>query len=240
MPLTSKPTRSDPAYSEDLDLAEAALEGEVEAVARVQEIVQAPTFAGWLIKRGATPAEADDLLGDLMTDCFGGERARGGLHRLLGRFNGGCTLKSFLHRVALNRLISLKRKQEKFATLGPAGEDEDRRGEDPIERIAAVPDLATEDQVLEILRDAVKAALAEVSQEKLVLFRLVHSYGVRQNQIAQMWEWHDAKVSRSMTGLAVELRDLIMAKVRDADPWLQVEWEDCLGIMGESIDLFDA
>jgi RNA polymerase sigma factor (sigma-70 family) len=240
--MSSNPcdTPSPPRHSDDLELAEAALEGDGESAREVGDLVKDPGFKRWLVSRGASPSEADDLLGDLLTDCFGGEKARGGLHRILGKFNGACTLKSFLHRIALNRLISLKRKQKLTVSL-----ERDSDDDQPDDRTLGVDDLpdggepVSEEEVVDLLRSAVVKALASVNQERLVLLRLIHSYRIPQNRVGQMWGWHDSKVSRNMATLIDELKGAILLAVREEDPWLQIEWDDFLGLCGESIDLFD-
>jgi RNA polymerase sigma factor (sigma-70 family) len=223
-------------YPEDMEIAEAALEGDPEAIGAVKETLDRGAIGRWLVKRGASETEAADLLADLFTDCFGGQKAHGGLHRLLGKFNGACRLESFLRRVALNRLISLKRKQRPTISLEQGDGADD--GRTPEESLRAEGSAETEDAVLELLRDSVLRAFAGADQEKFVLFRLCHSYGVSQKRISEMWGWHYSKVSRALATLGGELRDGIMAAVRETDPWLDIEWDDFLDLCGESIDLF--
>ena len=92
-----------------------------------------PDLVAALRSRGASHSEAADLIADLVGDCFGGERAKGGLHRLLARYNGSCPLPAFLRHVALHRLIDLKRKLSK-RKMAAVRDDDD---EDPLENIAA-------------------------------------------------------------------------------------------------------
>jgi RNA polymerase sigma factor (sigma-70 family) len=224
-------------YPDDLELAEAALEGDAGAVGNVKGLLQGSSLKGWLVRRGASGTEAEDLLADLFTDCFGGEKAKGGVHRLLGKFNGGCKLESFLRRVALNRLIGLKRKAK--PTVSIEGDTDDEDGPSQGERLAAPAVVVSEDAVVDVLREAVLGAFANVDQEKFVLFRLAHSYRLSQKKIGEMWGWHASKVSRNLSALGEELRESILAKVREADPWLELEWVDFLELCGETIDLFD-
>lgn len=222
-------------FPEDLETAEAALEGDVQAAERVARILRNPALEAWLVKRGATRTEATDLVGDLFADCFGGEKVKGGMHRLLGKFNGACRLDSFLRRVVMNRLISLKRKSRPSVSIDGDPDDEDGGRV----MLAAGPEVRSEDALVELLRAAVMHAFATVDQERLVLFRLVHSYRVPQQSLALMWGWHPAKVSRALSALLLELREKIMDEVRRADPWLHLQWEDFLELCGETNDLFD-
>lgn len=229
-----------PRYPDDLELAEAALEGDEEACRAVRDLVQSPGIKQRLVGRGARPSEADDILGDLLTDCFGGQKAKGGLHVILGKYNGACTLNSFFHLIAMNRLISLKRKQKRTVSLEKESDDDQFDGH-PL-GADDLPDpggVATEEAVIDTLRAALLKALPSVDQEKLVLLRLIHSYRVSQKKIGEMWGWSDAKVCRQMAALIEELRTATLAAVKELDPWLQVEWDDFVGLCRESNDLFD-
>jgi DNA-directed RNA polymerase specialized sigma24 family protein len=233
--------RTNDAGASDLELAESALDGDPQAAAKVLAMLRSPALGAFLRSRGATETEASDIIGNLCGDCFGGERAKGGMHRLLGRYNGACPLPAFLRRVAVNRLISLKRKQARWhepaGGAGEPGEAGARRviaGAEPGEPGAPGAD----EEIIPLLRDALQRAFAAVDAEKLVLFRLIHSHGVPQKRVAGMWGWHESKVSRAMEALRGELKDAILAEVRRRDAWLELQWDDFIGLCAESNDLF--
>lgn len=217
-----------PAPHADLDLAEAALEGDPEATATILGTLRAPELRASLISRGASPSEADDIIGDIAGDCFGGERAKGGLHRLLGRYNGGCPLSAYFRHIATNRLISIKRKRRPTVST----DDEDAR---ELPGAAATP---TDDALISLLRDALVVSLSRVDPEKLVLIRLIESYRIPQKQVGALLGWHETKMSRAKSDFLAELRTLVTEEIRKADPWLHLEWEDFLGLCAESVDLF--
>ncbi len=220
---------------DDLLLAEDALEGKPDAVARILEMLRSPDLTGFLKSRGATGTEADDLVGDIAGDCFGGERAKGGLHRLLGRYNGGCPLPVFLRHVALNRLVSLKRRQAALRETVDANEAAGACEDTPDPRFG--PELH-DDALIALLRDALKTALAKVDAEKLLLVRLIESYGVPQKRAGKLWGWDEPKVSRMKKDLLLELKLAIDEEVRRADPWIHLQWDDFVALCRESSDLF--
>jgi DNA-directed RNA polymerase specialized sigma24 family protein len=231
MEKTASPTRS---FTHDLELAESALEGDPEAVITVKELLDHPSLISSLIKRGASASEADEILGDLIGDCFGGQKAGGGLFCLLGKYNGTGPLAAFLRRAALFRLISRKR-QAKDTVPVSENHDSDSPGV-----ILASPDVHPEDDaVVDLLQNAVKHAFATADQENLVIFRLVHSYRIPQKKVAELWGWHQSKISRAMSSLILELKETILAHIQQQDPWLKLEWADFLALCSESIDLFD-
>jgi DNA-directed RNA polymerase specialized sigma24 family protein len=219
----------------DIEIAEAALDGEADAVAAVMEMLRSPALAAAIVARGATATEAHDLVNDLIGDCFGGERAKGGLHRLLGRYNGGCPLSAFFRRIATNRLISLKRASRPMVALDD-DEDGPRELPAPGGRLAAGAD----DALIALLRDAIARARERIDAEKLVLVRLMVAYEVPQKRLGTLMGWHESKISRAKTDLLAELRTRIMEEVRLADPWLELTWEDFMELCAESIDLFAA
>lgn len=213
----------------DLELAEDALSGDREAAEIVLGMLQAPELNAALRGRGASASEASDLVADLCGDCFGGERVKGGLHRLLGRYNGRCPLPAYFRHIAINRLISLKRKVRPTVST----DAEDAR-ELPSPAVDGTPDAA----LIALLREALKSALAGMDPERLVLIRLIESYGVPQKQIGSLLGWHESKISRAKKDFIEDLRDSVMEEIHRADPWLQLEWEDFLSLCAESIDLF--
>jgi RNA polymerase sigma factor (sigma-70 family) len=218
----------------DLVLAEHALEGDPVAVGRVLAMLRAPEFAAFLRGRGATATEAEDLIGNLIGDCFGGERAKGGLHRLLGRYNGACPLPAFLRRAAVNRLISLKRKQVLRREAEPARDDAGAAVLELPAREASEGD----EEIIPLLRETLHAAFAAVDPERMVLFRLVHTHGVPQKRVAAIWGWHESKVSRALEAVRVELKAAILDGIRRRDAWLDLRWEDFVALCSESNDLF--
>jgi RNA polymerase sigma factor (sigma-70 family) len=225
------------AVTEHLDLAEQALEGDPRALQSILEMLRSPDLVAALRSRGASDSEATDLIADLMGDCFGGERAKGGLHRLLERYNGSCPLPAFLRHVALHRLIDLKRKQAKRKVV-TARDDDD---EDPLANIAAPgggADEPADTSVVTLLREAITRTFASVEPEKLVLYRLVHSYGVPQKQVGALWGMPEWTISRKLDSLRDELQRGILAEIRRRDAWLELEWEDLMALCSESVELF--
>lgn len=214
----------------DFHFAEAALEGDAEAVGQILAMLRAPEFSAALRARGASSSEAEDIVGDLIGDCFGGQRTKGGLHRLLGRYNGRCPLPAYLRHISINRLISLKRKRR--ATVST--DDEDARDLPATDGNSAPSD----DALIGILREALLVTLARVDPEKLVIFRLIESYGIPQKRIGATFGWHETKISRVKPDFFDDLRGGILEEIKRADPWLQLEWEDFVALCAESVDLF--
>ena len=221
--------RTDSPPHSDLEMAESALDGEPEAVSAVHEMLRAPELTAYLRARGASPTVADDLIGDLIGDCFGGERAKGGLHRLLGRYNGGCPLPAFFRRVVLARFISRMRKERPSVSID---------GEDAPELADSAGQGDTEAVIVSFLLNAINRAKSRVDPENLVFVRLMVSYRVPQKRLGAVLGWHESKISRAKSQYIDELRSGILEEISRSDPWLQLEWEDFLALCSGSEDLF--
>ena len=211
------------------------MEGDLSAGRRVGELVLTGKRQAILVKRGATKEEAEEIQAELAKGCFTDTPDQGQLYGLLAKYSGKAPLDAYLNRVALNRLISLKRRK-KLETVSI-----DEKGEE--ERLsvqgARGPGVECEDEVVELLKRAVREAFAEVDQRSLVMLRLVQSYGLSQKRVGQVWGWNESMISRQMANLLVQLRESVIENVRSRDAWLHLEWEDFIALCGDSVDLFD-
>ena len=221
-------------FCADIDLAESAIEGDVGAGRQVGEMLLTGKLKAMLINRGASQDEAQEIQSELAAGCFSESPQRGMLFGLLAKYSGKAPLEAYLGRVALNRLISLKRR--KTPEMVSVDEEDSER---PAVQLSDNAGVQAEDEVTDLLREAVRNSLQRVNPEKLVLLRLVQSYQLSQKRVGQMWGWSESKISRNLGELLVSLREEIMAEVQRRDPWLEVEWEDFIALCGESIDLFD-
>tara|TARA_B100000809_G_C14632184_1_gene349006 strand:+ start:151 stop:390 length:240 start_codon:yes stop_codon:yes gene_type:complete len=67
-----------------------------------------------------------------------------------------------------------------------------------------------------------------------MLMRLVSIHGVRQESIAHSLGWSQSKVSRAIAGVMEEIRAKTMEELNKADPWLDLDWADFLGLCRNS------
>ncbi len=220
------------AHEEDIALVDAALAGDPKASAKIRS----GEITGWLTavlsKRGASQTEAHDLAADLIADCFG---ARDGKPPLLESYNGKGPLRGFLARAGINRLIDLKRRQkfqgnlpERNLESGPTDEFDLLAGDD----IDGTPDNA----LVDLLRDSLILAFSKCNPRDLMLMRLVAIHGVKQEAIAEMFGWSQSKVSRAIGGVMEEIRLKTLEEMRKSDPWLELEWDDFVGLCRSSSD----
>lgn len=190
-----------------------------------------------LIRRGATATEADDVVADLWADCFG---PAGGRRTLLERFGDKGSLKAFLTRTALNRLIDLKRRLRFRAELPQSGDDDGPgAGADPFDRLAGTdPVEPGGDLLIDLLRTAIMNTLASCDPEELLMLKLVSAHRVPQATVARMFNCSQSRVSRTLTALTGQIRQRTLAEIRRIDPWLEMEWDDFLALCADSVDFF--
>lgn len=209
-------------FQSDCDLVAAALDGDTTACSQISNDETTGWLHAVLVKRGASATEAADITADLMADCFG---AKKGKPPLLEKYNGKGKLRAFLTRSAINRLIDFKRHQKfegqlpsKNIDSPPTDEFDMLAGEE-----AAEPE---QDQLVDLIRDALLHAFAKCDPLHLVLMRLVVVYGVRQDLVGNLFGWSQSKVSRAISAVMHTIKDETMAEIKRADPWLELEWED--------------
>lgn len=220
----------------DMELVEQALAGQAEALGQVGEMLRDLRIPAMLRKRGASNEEADEVVSQLAEGCFAQTAETGQLRDLLGKYSGKGPLAAYLNRVALFRFISIKKGEQRK----PKSVSLESGSEEGLElQVGGLDSEESEDVIVELLQDALVKAFSEVDQEKLLLFRLVTGYHLKQKRVGEMWGWHETKVARSFGVLREEIRDRVLENIHKQDPWLTLTWEDFLSLCGESVDLFD-
>ncbi|NNM29363.1 MAG: hypothetical protein HKO57_07575, partial [Akkermansiaceae bacterium] len=211
---------------------ERALSGNKEAC----ELISSKDTITWLqsvlARRGASHTEAQDITADLFADCFAG---RDGKKPLLLSYNGGGTLRAFLSRAAINRLIDLKRRQKFQGNLPERGLEGAPTDEFDLLEGDSLSD-ETDDHLVGLLRDALVNAFRECNPRDLMFMRLVSIHGVRQETLAASLGWSQSKVSRAITGVMEEIREKTLAELKKADPWIELNWEDFIALCRNSTD----
>ena len=221
-----------PAGHPDLEFVHRVLDADETAAAQLRDRYQGK-IVGVLCVRGASKTEAEDLTADLWADCFS---PRHGGQPLLSKYNGRCALESWLITVAMHRLVDLKRRQT-FRVSVPPGEDS---SETFFERQPQPETRRSEEPLLVLLHDAINHAFAKRESDAVLMMKLVHVYQITQREIARMWGWHESKVSRAIEDARKGIESDILAEVKRKDPWLELQWDDFIGLCERSPELFAA
>ena len=174
-----------------------------------------------LIRLGAAPAEAEEIMADLWGDLFVPRST--GAPPLLASYAGRSSLSYWLSQAATHRFVDLKRK-------------ENRRKESPLdENTPAQEESLPFDQPFEnLIRMALREAFAQCDAEALVMLRLVYLHGVSQRDIGKAWQWRDCKVSRFLKKATDNLREAVLDHVKKVDAGFELKWDEVLEICEKS------
>ncbi|MBL9157752.1 MAG: sigma-70 family RNA polymerase sigma factor [Verrucomicrobiales bacterium] len=225
-------------FANQVDLINAALDGDDEAARVIQSPENRRRLHAFLVQRGASHSEAEEIGGDIWSEAFQSWR---GKPPLLGRFDGKGDIIAFLGRCALNRLVDLKRRGRfrgdlQEALSAPAGDLPDG-GFDQL--VGGTGHFGEVDNALvDLLRESLVRALAKAPPQELLMIKLVTLQGIQQKTVAEMWGWSRSKVCRAMAATLEQIRKDALAHIAEVDPWLEVEWEDIVDLCAQSAHVF--
>ena len=166
---------------------------------------------------GGTATEAEDIVSCLWADALVGSA---GKSPLLQRYGGDSSLSTWLKTVALNRLLTLKRRQKVRKETPLAGTPD-----------KVLIDLETgppEMNLLQLMRTAVEIAFSRCTNEQFVLLHLKLRDGLQYDELALMWRCSPATISRAVGSACVAIAETTRDFLRQVDPWLELKWEDFL------------
>ena len=224
------PVETPSRHEQDLGFVQRVLSGEASAATELRSRYHGK-LVGVLRSRGANQTEAEDLVADLWTDCFG---ARTNRPTLLTKYQGRCALESWLLTVATNRLVDLKRRQSFRVDVPPSPDSP----EDFFDRRPQPEKLTSEKPLLNLLREAIQRAFAKQDEDAVLMLKLVHLHQLSQREISRMWGWHESKVSRTLDTARQSVAKIILFELKKVDPWLELRWEDFVELCATSPDVF--
>ena len=210
--------RPDPHHS-DFALVEKCLAHEEGALAHLQETYRQPVTA-FLLKAGAQPVEAGETVATLWGDLLS-PSATGRIR--LGRYDGSCALLTWLNTVAMNALLTRKRidgRRERRFISRDSGDHQDSA-----EEVAA-----TEEPLIQLIREAVEFAFSNCPAENYVLLQLEYLDQLERDELARMFACSKATISRMLNAARLSIAESTMDYLRQRDPWLELRWEDFLDL----------
>ncbi|MGV3531820.1 MAG: RNA polymerase sigma factor, partial [Chthoniobacteraceae bacterium] len=188
----------------------------------------------YLLSRGAAPAEAREIVDSLWADCLVGTNER--RPRIAG-YLGASSLQTWLNVVAVNFFLSSRRQQARTNKLMPMrvhdtteAEGDGELGTEATLAMADEQRHTTEEPVITMLRQAIEQAFAQCTPEDFVLLQLSHSDGIRQHELAKIWDCDAATISRKLKRAGAEVAARILKHVEVSDPYLELEWSDFVEI----------
>lgn len=222
---------NDARHLNDFHLCHECLEGKSSAIEALQKEFGVVT-SSFLMGSGARAQEAREVVDGLWADLLA--PVEGGVPRL-SRYDGSCALQTWLNTVALNLLLTRKRKESRWNKLVDRLDAPAREGEVGTESMAgrladASPDEATEAPIIEIIRIAVETAFNTCDPEDFVLLQLRYCDGLLGAELGRMFGCHESKISRRIDKAEEIIAAATIEKIRESDPWLELKWTDFLDL----------
>lgn len=221
-------------FAQDLDLADRAMAGEGTAVREFQDTYR-PMLERLLMSRGVERVQAEDLVADVVAECFGAGK-NGQTRPLLEKFEGRSSLSTWMIRTTWNRWLDLKRR-DKFRGELPSYDDDDDRSGDPFDRVAGVGEELLDTDLSELMGRAIREAFESLGPEVLLMLKLSYLHGISQAAIARMWQCDQTRVSRTLTAARQQVAAETMKRIRAADERLDLEWEDFQKLCAAGLEL---
>ncbi len=223
-------------HAEDRALVDRALDGDAAAVREFQDTYR-PMLERVLMSRGVDRVQAEDLVADIVAECFGAGKS-GQTRPLLEKFEGRSSLSTWMIRTTWNRWLDLKRR-DKFRGELPVYADDEERSGDPFDRVAGDdPDGNVLDADLsELMGCAIREAFDSLGPEVLLMLKLSYLHGISQAAIARMWQCDQTRVSRTLTYARKQVAVETMKRIRESDASIELEWEDFQKLCAAGLDL---
>ena len=202
----------------DILLAQKCLEHDAAGLAHLRSVFTNPVIS-FIVRSGATREEAAEIVESLWADCL--SPGADGQPRL-SRYNGACSLLTWLNTVAFNALLTRKRSEARRYQRFVSSE---------VEGVPEAADQAgghVEAPLLDLLRDAIEFAFCECSAEDFVLLQLEHCDGLQRRELARMFACSQATVSRRLSRAQKGVSDATLEYLRTRDPWLEIKWGDLI------------
>lgn len=215
----------DSRHLSDFHLCHECLEGKSSAIAQFRKGFEAVTTS-YLIGAGAVRKEAMEVVGCLWADLLmpNGDRPP----RLRG-YDGSCALQTWLNTVALNRLLSIKRKKRRWEKLIVEGDRDDAVGMRK-SRVQSDLDELAEAPLIAIMRTAVETAFLSCEPEDFVLLQLKHCDRLHIAELGVMFGCHESVISRRIDRAEARIAATTLQKIRQTDPWLELKWSDFMDL----------
>lgn len=213
-------------FAEDAAYVRRALEGDEAAVLRFHQEYR-PALERVLMARGVDRGDAEDLVADIVGECFGAGKQGPLEMKLLEKFEGRSSLSTWLIRITWNRWLDLKRR-DKFRGDLPEYEDDREKGVDRFDRVASddEDDDFIESDLAELMAGAIRQAFASLEPDVLVMLKLSFLHGVSQTEIARMWRCDQTRISRTLSSARSRIASETLRLIREADPELEIDWDD--------------
>ncbi len=221
-------------HGQDLVLASKALDGDPEAVARIQTEFQ-PMLERVMMSKGLANSDAVELVADIIAECFGAGK-KGQTVPLLEKFEARSSLSTWLIRITWNRWLDLKRR-DKFKGTLPSYDGDEELANGAFDRVPDEAEEVIDGDLSSLMGAAIKAAFAALDAESHLMLKLSFLHGLSQAKIAEMWSCDQTRISRMLTAAREAVAAETMRALKQADPTLELQWDDFLQLCAAGIEV---
>ena len=224
---------NDSRHLSDFHLCLECLDRKESAIVLLQQQFGPETLA-YLIGAGGLPDEATEIVNSLWADLLTpvGDRPAS-----LHRYDASCALQTWLNTVALNKLLTRKRTEQRWQRIiSPDVSSHEVDGENDTRERATVthvesdPAAFREAPLIEIMQAAVEAAFLSCDPEDFVLLQLKHCDGLRGVELGKMFGCDESVISRRIDRAQDRIAAMTLEKIRETDPWLDLQWADFMDL----------
>ena len=212
-------------HLDDLHFVQECLEGKSSALSFFQGNYR-PKLQAFLKSQGASLDEATEIVENLWSECVAPTATA---RPKLERYNGGCALQSWLNTIALNSLLSKRRRDVRWGRIMESAEGKTKDGDERSDGSwhgqteVVEPERAP---LLALMRFAIDAAFRECAPEDFVLLQLAHCDQLKVKELALMFRCDISTISRRLRDAGEEIGDVVLRHVRKVDPQLDLKWDD--------------
>jgi DNA-directed RNA polymerase specialized sigma24 family protein len=132
-------------------------------------------------------------------------------------------LQAWLKTVALNRLLLLRREEERRGEVHLEDENGAFVAETPP---SPLPRERTEAPLLALMCAAIEAAFQSCPAEDFVLLQLAHADRLRGEELGRMFACSASKISRQLDCASKGIAAATLEHIRRTDPWIELTWDD--------------
>jgi RNA polymerase sigma factor (sigma-70 family) len=211
-------------HLDDLHFVQECLEGKSSALSYFQEHYR-PKLQAFLKSQGASLDEATEIVENLWSECVAPTATA---RPKLERYQGGCALQSWLNTIALNSLLSKRRRDVRWGRLVESVDAKPKDGEGRIddEPGTTVDPEPEREPLLALMRSAIDTAFRECPPEDFVLLQLAHCDQLKVKELALMFRCDISTISRRLHSASEHIGRVVLRSIGEADSQLDLKWDD--------------
>ena len=220
----------------DFAWANACLSGDEAEIRRFKETFTAK-LVPYLRSKGAEPADAEDIAAEFIQDCLFGKQDK---PPKLNEYQPVGRLEAWMNTCAYNKFRDFLRRHNRQTELDTRSnfDESDSGGAIRLDSLDSTDaETGESEDAVQLLRESLVHGLSHLEAETLVILRLVFLHGISQRNLAEIWDCHEATISRKLSAGMQTVRECTLAYMQARDSRFSFTWDDCLALCRSSQNL---